>query len=110
MPSGSQAWRQTKRVAVRAADVAAFAPRTAAFAVKAQLRQGRADIDGPPNAALTAGLVAQVAVDELILAFFRSSGRSALTDAALAATGEEVLEADRVFQARGGAGAPPPDH
>jgi len=95
---------------VRAADVAAFAPRTAAFAVKAQLRPRRADIDGPPNAALTAGLVAQVAVDELILALFRSSGRSALTDAALAATGEEVLEADRLFQARGWIGAPATYH
>src|SRR3989442_15487895 len=101
MPSGSQAWRQTKRVAVRAADVAAFAPRTAAFAGKAQLRHGRADIDGPPNAALTAGLVAQVALDEMILAFFRSSGRWALTDAALAATGQTVLQPNRLVQSRG---------
>lgn len=101
IPNAGSTWRQTRRVVVRAADVASFAPRTAVFAMKAQLRQRRTEGDGLPNAALSAGLVAQVAVDELVLALFRSSGRSKLTDALLAATGDEVLEADRVFKSRG---------
>ena len=111
IPSAGGTWRQTRRVATRAADVASFAPRTAMFAVKTRLRQGRENDAGhPPSAALSPGLVAQVAVDELVLAIFRSIGRSALTDAALAATGEEVLEAARFFQAHGWADAPASYH
>ncbi len=109
IPSRSGTWRQTRRVLVRAGDVASFAPRTAAFAVKSQLRQRRGGDDGPPNAALSAGLLAQVAVDELILSLFKGGGRS-ITDAMLAATGEEVLEADRLFQARGWIDAPESYH
>src|SRR5437764_15159394 len=100
LPSRSGTWRQTRRALVRAGDVASFAPRTAAFAVKSQLRQRRGGGDGPPNAALSAGLLAQVAVDELILSFFKSGGRS-LNEAMLAVTGAEVLEADRMVVSRG---------
>jgi pimeloyl-ACP methyl ester carboxylesterase len=100
IPTGSGTLRQTRRVLVRAGGVAAFAPRTASFALKSELRRRRRH-DGPPDAPLTAGLLAQVAVDELILSVFKGAGQAALTDDALAATGAEVLEADVLFRARG---------
>src|SRR5947209_16855670 len=106
IPSGSQTWRQTRRAALRVGDGASVAPRTAMYAVKAELRRRRGDpLAGPPNAEVSASLLAQVAVDELVLGFFRSSGRT-FDDEQLRASGEEILEADRLFAAHGWTEAP----
>jgi pimeloyl-ACP methyl ester carboxylesterase len=110
IPSGSRTWQQTRRVLTRASDVAAFAPRTALFALNTQARQRRGPaVDRAPAAPLSAGLLAQVAVDELILGFFRSGGRS-LDETMLAEAGVEILEADALFCARGWVDAPATYH
>ena len=93
------------RLLVRAAEppvrIAMTAPRTAAFVARSWARSRQAPLPAyPPSPQPSAGLAAQVAVDELLLAVMKSPRRYPRR-ADYERVGREVLEAVDLFESRG---------
>ncbi len=77
------------------------APRTAAFVARSWARSRQAPLDShPPSPPPSAGLAAQVAMDELLLAMMKSPKRYPHR-ADYERVGREVLEAAELFERRG---------
>jgi pimeloyl-ACP methyl ester carboxylesterase len=91
--------RGVRRGLVYGAGIALSAPRTLAFVGSEVWRSRRGDADGPPFN-LSPALVAQVAVDELIVALMSTPGRYPRR-ADYERAREEILAADDLFKRRG---------
>src|SRR6516164_8093107 len=76
-PLPAQVYRELRRAANPPIRIAMAAPRTAAFVARSWARSRGAPHNNshPPSPAPSAGLVAQVAMDELLLAVMKSPKR-----------------------------------
>src|SRR5437660_6246685 len=105
-PLPVELYRRIRRAADPPVRIAMTAPRTAAFVARSWARSRRPPLTPhPPTPQPSAGLAAQVAVDELLLAMMKSPKRYPHR-ADYERVGQEVLDAAELFERQGWAADP----
>src|SRR5438067_775039 len=109
-PLPAEVYRRIRRAADPPVRIAMTAPRTAAFVARSWARSRQDAVTAhPPTPPPSAGLAAQVALDELLLAMMKSPKRYPHR-ADYERVGQEVLEAADLFERRGGRPNPRPSN